>query len=246
MDILNLSGAIGVKLNNLAAGRGGGSLLKVRAKAAPEVAGTLGNAVALVSSAGTVSGVVLLVKALKSGEEAVGHFVLGVKLDGALNGSVADDVAVGEVFGEDTRAGLLLLGDVVGLALSVGGVVGTTIITASARAGDGDVVGAKLRIVEEEGSLHGSLLLEGDFSGLSLAFSADLDVCDLSTVNCQLVCSLERVSEISREVAHLPEAEEVLDFTIAGGRSNVLDGNGRVGSHFVRICSDMDKGKEGY
>ena len=232
MDILNLSGAIGVELNDLAAGGGGGSLLKVRAKTSPEVAGALRNAVALVSSAGTVSGVVLLVKALKSSEEAVGHLMLGVELDGALNGSVADDVAVGEVFGEDTRAGLLLLGDVVGLALSVGRVVGTTVVSASAGAGDGDMVGAKLRVVEEEGSLHGSLLLESDFRGLGLAFGGDLDVCDLATMNCQLVFGLE-VSEVSREVAHLPEAEEVLDFTIAGGRSNVLDGNGRVGSHFV-------------
>lgn len=233
MDVLDLSGAICVELNNLASGRGGGSLLEVRAKTGPEVAGALRNTVALVRSAGTVSGVILLVKALEGGEEAVGHLVLGVELDGALNGSVTDDVAVGEVFGEDTRAGLLLLGDVVGVALSVGRVVGTTLVSASAGAGDGDVVGAKLRVVEEEGSLHSSLLLEGDFGGLGLAFGGDLDVCNLSTVNCQLVFDLKRMSEVSREVAHLPEAEEVLDFTIAGGRSNVLDGNGRVGGHFV-------------
>lgn len=94
MDILDLLGPVGIKFDNLATGRGVASLLKVGAEATEEFVGTLGDAVALVRGAGTVGGVVLLVKILNGAEETVRHAVLGVEVDGPLDGSVSDDVAM--------------------------------------------------------------------------------------------------------------------------------------------------------
>lgn len=45
--------------------------------------------------------------------EAVGDAVLVVQLDCALNGVVADGVAVGEVLGDDAGARLVFLRDVI-------------------------------------------------------------------------------------------------------------------------------------
>ncbi len=48
--------------------------------------------------------------------------MLVVELDGALEGIVGDDVTVSEVLGDDAGAGLVFLGNVVGV--NAGGVVG--------------------------------------------------------------------------------------------------------------------------
>lgn len=123
---------------------------------------------------------VLGVQVLEGVEEAVGDLVLGIELDGALNGDIANDVAVGEVLGKNARAGLLLLRDFVGVTVVVLGVRGVVIRVATG-AGDGELIGAELGVVKEESSLLGRLLLEGDFGRLGLALGGDLEIGDLAT-----------------------------------------------------------------
>lgn len=179
MDLLDLSAALGVEVGNLLAGGCVGSLLEVRAQAEPQAVGTLGDAVALIGSLGSVGGVVLLVEALEGGEEAAGDVVNGIKIESALDGGISYDVTVGEVLSQDASAGLLLLGDLVGVAVNVLG-RGDIVIVVGTGAGDLKVVGAKLGVVEKESSLLGSLLVEDDLSGLGLTFLGDLDIRNLS------------------------------------------------------------------
>lgn len=180
VDLLDLSAALGVEVGDLLAGRSVGGLLEVRAQAEPKAVGTLGDSVALIGGLGSVGGVVLLVETLESREEAVGDAVGGIEVESALDGSVAYDVTVSEVLSQDTGAGLLLLGDLVGVAISVLG-SGDIVVAIGGGAGDLQVVGAELGVVEEESSLLGSLLLEDDLCGLGLTLLSDLEVGDLST-----------------------------------------------------------------
>lgn len=183
VDVLDLALAVGVELHQLAAGRGLCSLLEVRGQVREEAGGALGDAVALVGRLGAVAGVVLAVEAGEGVEEAGRDAMLLVEVDGLFEAGVGDYVAMGKVLGQDAGAGLVLLGDLVCVAVvlglvAVGGRVGV------GGAGDGDLVVPELGVVEEEGSLGRSLLLEGDGCRLGGAFAGDLDVCDLAAVTC--------------------------------------------------------------
>lgn len=79
-----------------------------------------GDTVGLVRRLGLLGGLVLVVEVLERGQEAAGDTVLVVKVERALRSLVADNVAVGEVLGDDTGAGLLLLGNLVAVLLAVG------------------------------------------------------------------------------------------------------------------------------
>lgn len=182
VDVLDLARALGVEVDNLASGVGGGGLLKVRVETGEEVVGAVGDAVALVGGLGAVGGMVLLVEVLNGGQEARRNAVLGVEVNGVLDGGIANDVAVGEVFGQDTGARLLLLRNVVRLALAAGGRA-RAVRVGAARAGHGNVVGTELSVVEQESSLHGRLLFEGDFGRLGLTLGGDFDVGDLSAID---------------------------------------------------------------
>jgi hypothetical protein len=105
--------------------------------------------------------------------------MLVIQLDSSLDGSIANDIAMGKVLSENASAGLLLLRDVVVLTLLTGR-TGLACVGAGG-AGDRNVVGSKLRVVKQKSSLGSSLFLEGDFSALRVAFSgSDLDVGDLA------------------------------------------------------------------
>lgn len=116
------------KVNQLLASGGIGSLLKVRAQTREDGVGegcrTLGDAVALIGSLGAIRGVVLAIQLIQFVEELCGDAVLVVELDGALNRSIADDVAMSEVFGDNARPRLLLLCNLVSITVGVGGDVG--------------------------------------------------------------------------------------------------------------------------
>ena len=88
--------------------------------------------------------------------------MLVVELDGALQRRVADDVAVCEILGEDTAAGLLLLCDLVRVALGIGSDMGIVIGRGVASGGDADMGGAELGAVQEQSCLGSGLLLEHD------------------------------------------------------------------------------------
>jgi hypothetical protein len=113
---------------------------------------------------------VLGIELLESGGEASADTVLLVKGKSALNGLVADGVAVGKVLCNNARAGLVVLTKVFGVlfgSLFIGsGQLSTGQLIERSGGGDVDLVGTELSVVEEESSLGGRLLLEGDRSGL--------------------------------------------------------------------------------
>lgn len=181
VHLLDLSAALSVELSNLLAGGCVGGLLKVRAEAEPEAVGALGDTIALIGGLGSVGSVVLLVETLEGREEAVGDVVSGIEVEGTLDGGVAYDITVGKVLGQDAGAGLLLLGDLIGVAVSVLGGLVDIVFAVSTSAGDLKMVGTELGVVEEKSSLLGSLLLEDNLSGLGLALLGDLEISDLTT-----------------------------------------------------------------
>lgn len=180
--VLHLPAPVGVELGDLLAGGRVGGLLKVRVEAAEEAAAAGGDAVGLVGGAGAVRGVVLGVEVLDGGEEARGDVVLVVEVDGALEGRVADDVALGEVLGQDAGARFHLLRELVGGLVALGRVAAAVRVGGGRLAGDGDGGVAQLGVVEEEGRLESCLPLEGDGCGLGVARGGDLDVGDLAAV----------------------------------------------------------------
>jgi len=126
--------------------------------------------------------------------------VLGVELEAALNGGIANHIAVGEILGENAGTGLLLLRNLVGVTLGILGIVGAVVLSIASRSQDGNLVGTELGVIQEESRLGSGFLLKGDVRGLGLALGGDLDVGNLAT-----------------------EAEEVLDLAVAGRASNVGD-----------------------
>lgn len=76
---------------------------------------------------------------------------------------------MGEVLGNNSRAGLVLLLDLVLIILSGGGSLLSSDLADGRGRLDVDLRGTKLGVVEEEGGLGGGLLLEGDGRGLCSA-----------------------------------------------------------------------------
>ena len=182
VHLLHLSAASSVEVNDLLAGGGVGRLLEVRAQTKEEGVGALADTVALVSGFGSVRRVVLLVEVLEGAKEAVGDAVLVIELEGALDRSITDDVAVGEVLGQNARTGLLLLRDIVRVAVLISLIVSAVVVGIATGTGDRELVGTKLSVVQEKSGLLGSFLLKGNLGGLGLAFGSDLEIGDLSTM----------------------------------------------------------------
>lgn len=135
------------EVDQLLAGRGVGGLLEVRVEAREEAACALRDTIRLIGGLRPVCGVVLLVEAGQSVEEAGGNTVLVVELDGTLNGGIANDVSVSKVLGDDSRPGLLLLRDLVGVTVGIGGVIRARVIRSTSRGRHGDVGGSELCVV---------------------------------------------------------------------------------------------------
>lgn len=79
-----------------------------------------------------------------------------VQSDGALDRIVAQCVAVGEIFGDDPRAGLVFLGDFGGVVGFVLGGRGGAKVGEVGCAGDTDLGLAELGVVEEESGFGGT------------------------------------------------------------------------------------------
>lgn len=75
---------------------------------------------------------VLGVEVLDGGQEFIGNTVLGVEVNCLLDGSVTNDVSVGEILGYNTAARLLLLCDLIAVSVLVVGI--GFIVAARARA----------------------------------------------------------------------------------------------------------------
>lgn len=114
-----------------------------------------------------------------------------VKFYGTLNSSVTYDIAVREILGEDATAGFLLLGDVVGIPIGVGG-VRVVLLGLAVCGGDGDLRRAELGVIEEQGRLGSRRLLKSHGGILSsVGGRGDLDVGDLATVGTNTLAMLD-------------------------------------------------------
>ncbi|KAH9828131.1 hypothetical protein Tdes44962_MAKER09459 [Teratosphaeria destructans] len=121
VNVEDLLLALCVKVAKLLTGRSVGRLLEVRAETAPCVVGLSRNAVLLVDGLGTLGGLVLAVEVLQRLGETAADTMLLVSLDGTLYDLITQDVAMSQVFGDDTGAWLLFLRDVAIVNRGAGG-----------------------------------------------------------------------------------------------------------------------------
>lgn len=147
-----------VECTQLLTRRGIGRLLEVRAETLPSFVGASADAVLLVHGLCALGGLETLVELLQGQGEAIANAVLLVEGEGTLDGLVADHVAMGEVFGHNAGAGLVLLCNVLLMAAARG----LLACTGAGGGGDVDRVGTELGVVEEQGRLGGALVLEVD------------------------------------------------------------------------------------
>lgn len=113
MNIANLLVALGVESGQLLSGGSVDGLFEIRAQSRPSAASLLGDTIAGVDTLGAVGGLYLAVEALEGGREAIRDAMLVIEGNGALDGIVADGVAVSEILGDDASARLVLLRDVI-------------------------------------------------------------------------------------------------------------------------------------
>lgn len=160
VDVAHLLVGLDVEVANLTASRGAERLLKVGVETLPAAGGLVGDLVALIESLGTLCSLVLLVEVGQGSGEAVGDAVLLVQGDGLLDRLVADYIAMCKVFGNDSRAWLVLLVQlVVVLVLGVTGAGGLGTSNVVEAVGCSDVYSrrTKLSVVEEKSSLSSTV-----------------------------------------------------------------------------------------
>ncbi len=144
-----------------------GSLLVIARQPAPRLLRTAGRADLLVHLRRTLRDLVVGVELVEGAHETVAEPMLLVESEGTLDCFIADDVAVGEILGDDARAGLVFLCDVLLVVrLFGGGRLAAGDLVERGGGGDGDLGGAELGVVEEEGGLGCGFLLEGYRGGL--------------------------------------------------------------------------------
>lgn len=145
-------------------------LVIVAVKAVPHDTAFLSEPKLVVDSLRLLASLSLGVEVLQSLHELGAVSVLLIRGECRLDSLVGDDVAVGEVLGDDACAGLLLLLDVVvaihGLRC-LGYLIASDLVDGLGGA-DLDRVGAELGVVEEEGRFRSGHLLEGDGGGLRI------------------------------------------------------------------------------
>jgi hypothetical protein len=166
VNVEDLLAALVVEASELLTSGGAESLLEVRVQARPGSDTLVSDTILLVKALSLGSGLVLGIELLEGGGEASADAVLLVKGKSALNGLVADGVAVGKVLCNDARAGLVVLRDVFGVLFVSSTQLSTRKLVEGGGSGDVDLVGTELGVVEEESSLGGRLLLESDRSRL--------------------------------------------------------------------------------
>lgn len=174
VNVEDLLAALVVEVSELLAGRGAHGLFEVGVQARPGSDALVRDTVLLVESLSLCRGLVLGIELLKSRSEASADTVLLVKSKSALNGLVADGVAVGKVLGNDARARLVFLRDVVRRLFVGGRELAAGQLVERGGGGNVNLVSTKLSIVKEKSSLGGRLLLKCDGSRLDAVGSIGL------------------------------------------------------------------------
>ena len=113
MDISDLPVALGVDFADSLTGRSTDGLLEVGVQSVPCGRGFVGDAVGLVHGLGAVGRLVLSVEVGQGLGEAIAEAVLVVERDSRLDHVVGEEVAVRQILGDDARAGLVFLFQVI-------------------------------------------------------------------------------------------------------------------------------------
>ena len=108
--------------------------------------------------------------------------MLLVQFNGTLGSLIADNIAMGQVLSNDAGSWLLLLGDLITVALCLGGKMASVILLRASGAGNLDVGRTELSVVEEESSLGRGFLFEGNSRFMGLGGGLDLDAGNLAAV----------------------------------------------------------------
>ena len=119
VNVEDLLAALVVEVSELLAGGSAEGLLEVRVQARPGSDTLVSDTILLVNALSLCGSLVLGIELLEGRGEASADTVLLIESKSALNGLVADGVAMGEVLGNDTRAGLVFLRDSVSGVLLV-------------------------------------------------------------------------------------------------------------------------------
>lgn len=123
MDIPNLLVALCIEGHDFLTSGRAQCFLEVRIDASPSRSCLIGDTVALVEALSAISRLVFCIELRKGVGEAVGDTMLVVKRNCPLDRGVTDCVAVCEVLGNNARARLVFLRDIMFVA---GGVLGVS------------------------------------------------------------------------------------------------------------------------
>ena len=122
MDVSNLLVALRIEACEFLTSRRTHGFFKVGVDAPPSRSCLIGDAIARVNALGTISRLIFRIELCKGVGEAIGDTVLIIEGNSTLDGGVTNHVAVGEIFGNDARARLVFLRDVMLVAGSIFGV----------------------------------------------------------------------------------------------------------------------------
>jgi hypothetical protein len=147
-----------IEIHKFLSSRRSNGFLIIRVQAFPNAIGLVGYAIGFIESLCLVGRLVFSVEVREGVGEAVGDAMLVIESDGALESGVAEDVAVREIFGYDTGAWFVFLGDVVAFAgfLFAGGAAQ---VGEACCAGDRYLGRAELGVVKEKGGFCGANVL---------------------------------------------------------------------------------------
>lgn len=185
MNILDLSGRLGIEVDELLASWGICGFLVVGGQSSKEGVGPSSHSIGVVDRSSLVGGMVFRVDVGQSLNKAVGYSVLLIELDGTLDGLVANNITVGKIFGDNAAAWFLFLGDLVAVALSLLFVMTSIIFATASGAGDVNLCGTKLSVIEEQGSLSRGFLLESYGGILSRLSFGDVKAGNLAAAGSQ-------------------------------------------------------------
>lgn len=213
MNVYDLLRRLCIEVDKLLTTGGTCCLLVVRGETCEKGVDSWSNTIRLIQSLSLVGSMVLVVQVGDGREESVGDAMLLIEGNSALDSGIAENIAMGKILSNDSASGLLLLGDLVAITLSVMCEVTSIIIGGSSGASDLDLRSTELGIVKKKGSLGCGFLLKGYGRALAGFDGRDLEAGDLAT-----------------------EGKEIANFLLAGGRTDVLNVN-CVGRHGVGVVS---------
>ena len=154
VDVSDLSVALNVEFSDLLTSRSTEGFLEVRGEATPSTCGLVAHSVLGVHGPGRVGSLIFRIEAVQGARKSLTDTVLLIQRNGLLDDLIGHDIAMGKVFGNNSRSWLVFLVKVI--IARRGGDCGASLRSDSinvASGGDTNLRLPKLRAVKEECSL---------------------------------------------------------------------------------------------